>query len=99
MLFDTGKKKNPKKTFYFHCFCVNCFFCLLAHGPHRAGDRVHVVTAEIDLCQGGDVTNGQRELTKVVIGEVEAAETREPGEEENRDGEGKFKSFLICCKD
>lgn len=97
MLFDTGIK-NIYIKFSFHCFCVNCFFFLLAHGPHRAGHRVHVVTAEVDLCQGGDVTNGQRELTKVVIGEVEAAETREPGEE-NGDGEGKWKSFLICCKD
>ena len=52
---------------------------LLCHGSHRAGDRGQVVTAEVDFSKGGDVADGQRELTKVVVGQVEAPQTRKPG--------------------
>lgn len=52
---------------------------LLGHGSHRAGNRGQVVTAEVHLHQGGDVTDGQGELAKVVVGQVEAPQTRKPG--------------------
>ena len=37
-----------------------------------------VVTAEVDLGEGGDVTDGHGELTQLVIRQVEAPQTREP---------------------
>jgi len=66
---------------------VSSFGCLLGHGAHRAGDRGQVVTAEVDLCQGGDVTDGLRELIEMVVGQVEAPQTRKPGEENREDEE------------
>lgn len=45
-----------------------------------------MVTAEVDLRQGGDVTDVQWELTQVVVGQVEAAETRKPGDKEMEEG-------------
>lgn len=51
---------------------------LLGHGTHRAGNRGQIVTTEVDLCQGGDVADGQGELTKVVVGQVKAPQTRKP---------------------
>lgn len=49
----------------------NTFFIFLyslGHGPHRGGHRQQVVAAEVDLCQRGNVADGQRELAEVVVG-------------------------------
>lgn len=52
---------------------------LLGHGSHRAGDTGQVITAEVDLRQRGDVTDGWGELTEVIVGQVEAPQTRKSG--------------------
>lgn len=44
----------------------------LGHGAHGGGHRQQVVAAEVDLCQRGNVADGQRELAEVVVGQVEA---------------------------
>lgn len=48
---------------------------LLGHSSYRARDRGQVVTAEVDFCQGGDITDGKRELTEMIVGQVEAPQT------------------------
>lgn len=44
----------------------------LGHCAHGAGHRQQVVAAEVDLCQRGNVADGQRELAEVIVGQVEA---------------------------
>ena len=54
---------------------------LLGHGSHSAGDRDQVVTAEVDLSQRRDVADGQGEVTEVVVGQVEASQSRKSGKQ------------------
>ena len=54
---------------------------LLGHGAHGVGDRGQVVAAEVHLRQRADVTDGEGEVAQVVVGQVEAAQTREPERE------------------
>lgn len=66
---------------------VRCCY-LLGHGPHGARDRHQVVAAEVDFCKRGNVTDGQWELTEVVVGQVEAPQTGK-SEEKRREKKGK----------
>lgn len=55
------------------------FYNLLCHSSHRTWDGHQVVAAKVDFCQCGNVTNGQRKLTEVVVGQIEAPQARKPG--------------------
>lgn len=59
------------------------FYNLLCHSAHRTWDADQVVAAKVDLCQCGNVTNGQRKLTEVIVGQVEAPQARKPEKEKH----------------
>lgn len=72
-MFD-GTKQHNVSTSVEHSSCY-----LLGHSPDRAGDRSQVVTAEVNLGQCVDVADGRRELSEVVVGQVETPQSRKPG--------------------
>lgn len=60
------------------------FYNLLCHSAHRTWDGDQVVAAKVDLHQCGNVTNGQRKLTEVIVGQVEASQARKPEKEKHK---------------
>lgn len=73
------------------------FYNLLCHSSHRTWDGDQVVAAKVDFCQCGNVTNGQRKLTEVVVRQVEAPQARKPGNKPKKKKKQK-KGFLAHLK-